>query len=263
MSEIATVATVAGVWIATNYLPILSSISSVGGPVIVKKYILKPLLKKRNIKKLIKYLTDDEQTEELLKVLFTYVKDLDHTTVFKFKNRIKTYRKQFKKIDFKDASEKLLSTLFDALKEDKTFIEYTEKINLINNINDILIVLRNHSNSEIRKTIVKELLDLLIDLNLSEIKALMYYIESQKHVFTTAMTYDDVIGHLELNLEYNSHKETVIHLARKVFFDVERRYCVQVCIDRSPSASNENVDTSTTSTVLKPQQTQGKFGKYR
>lgn len=232
MAEIATIATIAGIWVASNYAGLLTSASGIGAPVLMKKFILNPMLKKKNIKKLLKYLTDEDMKEVYDKVLF-FVKDLDHVKIYNMKHRIKKYKKFFRKIRLLDCGEKVLTYVFDSLKDDKLFSDFNEKQDLIENIMEMLMVTRKVSSKEIKRVIFANVLEFLIDYDLSDLKQLSFYIENQHAVFIQALKRDDIIGCLEIGLQVSDYKDNLLHLLKKINYDIERKYSVSV--DRSPS----------------------------
>ena len=232
MAEIVTIATIAGIWVATNYAGILTSASGIGAPVLMKKFILNPILKKKNIRKLLKYLTDEDVKEVYDKVIF-FVKELDHSKIYNMKHRIKKYKRFFRKIRLLDCGDKVLTYVFDSLKDDKLFSDFNEKQDLIENIMEMLMVTRKLSSKEIRRAIFSNVLEFLIDYDLVDLKQLSFYIESQHAIFIQAIRRDDIMGFLEVSLPTSDFKDNLLHLIRKINFDIERKYTVSV--DRSPS----------------------------
>lgn len=232
MAEIVAGLTVAGFWVVGNYTGILTSASSIGGPLLIKKYLINPLLKKKNTKKLLKYITDENINDVYNNFTF-FVKDLDSSKIYNMKNRIKKHKKYFKKLNIEKHSEKVLAFIVDSLKDDKSFNDFNEKYNMIENVIEMLIITRKYSSKNIKDFILGDVLEFLIDYDLSDLKQFSMYIENQKRVFIQSFKEQDVIGYLEMNLEMNDYKDNLLHLLKKVNFDIERKYQVEV----SPSPS--------------------------
>ncbi len=230
-------------WVVTNYVPIVAVLGGVVGEESVRRGILNKMLKKRNIRKLIKYVTD-EDNQHFIETIIGSLKEYDYAVIKRMKNRIKKYKKSFKKFNFLDIDENVLLSLINALQDDKKFKEYNNKFELIENIIEMLIITRKTNSPKRRKHIFKNILKVLIDTDLTTLKKIGYYISANESVFYKSMFQEDVVGYLEIHLEKADEKNTVIQLLNEVNYDIEKKIVhqfVSASVSKSPSLSNENV----------------------
>lgn len=221
-------AVLTGIWVANNSAALGAGFSAIGGPVILKKMIINRMLKKRYLKKLVKYLTDNEEVDVILEVLKEKFVKLSYYDVLCMKERIKRAKKQFKKLDFLLASNKVITIVLTSLQEEDTFVELLEKYELIEDVIEMLMITRKVSNKKIKKIVYDNLTEILLDNSLDTLKKIVYYIESQKMVIMDCMGQDDVIGYLEVHLKKDDNKDNLLHILKKVNFDIERTFSVSV-----------------------------------